>query len=188
MTRIKKIFIPLFGLLFVFFAVALSGCKKEYNCYVEGSYSYSIQNRQAPLTDIVTSSFIVITPDYGDYILTYVIETEITNTYTGKKRTETSEHSRIVRSYEGTVEERKHTVTSTSTFSKISVSDSVVSARLISVKIKPDNGSSDSSDSNSKVKDYAYAIGFGTAGGVVLIGLIVVFVLDKTGVLYKKRK
>ncbi|MDE6690857.1 MAG: hypothetical protein K2K04_02700 [Clostridia bacterium] len=41
---------------------------------------------------------------------------------------------------------------------------------------------------NNKKHDYTpYAIGFGVTGGVLLIGAIVVFVLDKTGV-FKKRK
>ena len=181
MTKIKKTLIPICFMLCMLFALALTGCRKEYSYYVGGSYEYAIDKRSSNFPGVVTSTFKVKVPEYGEYELSVVIEATIKSSTTGKTRTETSRHHCTVRAYEET-EELEHLITVTSSFDKESAADAVVSARLVS--IKPYTGTS--SYEGGK-KDYSYAIGFGVAGGVVLIGLTVVFILDKTGVLYKRK-
>ena len=103
----------------------------------------------------------------GKYTVTYTITTD------GNKGTQSETRSTNCTAVKG----GEQTITIDVGFEKVS-GQVITTAKISNVTIKK----------NEVESDYTpYAIGFGATAGAILVGAIVVFVLDKKGVL-KKRK
>lgn len=165
MKKFKYLIFLLSCALYVFAAFAFAGCKDTSGYYVKDSFTYKISSTYTTIYT-VNGSFKINVPGAGKYTVKYTLTTygEETQSVTG------SEELAVEKSGEQTVEVSH-------IFDKIQ-SKAASTAEITKVTITKKIANGDSVN---------YAIGFGTAGGVVLIGLIVVFALDKTGVLYKRK-
>jgi len=149
---------------------AFAGCSDGGNL-VNGSFQFDIS--KAEYTDNkyeITYSFDAEIKSEGDYIIDYVI-TVI------DKDGETTYSNAESESFSDCKENDTVKVSGYFYLDKKSLGDGY-EIYLSSVKVYRDD---------YKDKSIGYAIGFGVAGGVLLCGLITVFILDKKGKLTKRK-
>lgn len=165
MKKFKNFTLLLISVLCLFAVFAFGGCKESDGNYVNNSFTYNIDTYI--YNDVIEGKFRVNLPQKGQYTVDYTVTAKGS---AGTKSISRSKSLDITESGEQSIE-------ISISFSKIS-NTSYSTAELSDVII-----------TRTKVEDdyTPYAIGFGTTAGVLLVGAVVVFVLDKTGV-FKKRK
>ena len=167
MKKFKHFAFILMSALCIFATFTFGGCKKDTNYYIENSFIYNFDNSTYYTMYIVTGEFKIFVPEKGNYKIEYTLTTY------GSDGTQAATATRNLTTVDG----GEQTITFSITFDRQNDKNNST-AELSDVII-----------TRTKVEgDYTpYAIGFGTTAGVILIGAVVVFVLDKTGV-FKKRK
>lgn len=167
MKKFKYFALLLLSALCIFAAFTFGGCKKQAGYFIEDSLTYTFDNSYI-YSYSVEGNFKINVPEAGKYTVNYIL-TAYGEDGTQSKTKSTS----LVATKSG-----EQTVRFYVSFDKQNRYKNNSTARISDVTI-----------TKTEVEDdyYSYAIGFGVAGGVVLIGLTVVFILDKTGVLYKRK-
>ena len=167
MKKFKRLLLILLSAVCVIMPALFCGCSSEAE-YVGGSLDYKIDTYSYAY--YLDGSFKVSLPSKGEYKVSYDIvyklgsTTQTKSSYTtvtAKKREEQ------VIGFSTSIDRKE----SSATISQVNIANVTITKRY----------------EENATEDYRYAIGFGTVSGVILIGAIVVFILDKTGVL-KKRK
>lgn len=167
MKKFKRFLFILLSALCVFAAFSFGGCKKQEGFYIDGSFRYDEIDNSYYSTVWVEGSFKVYLPEAGNYTVNYTV----TVRGTGESQTKSSYNTYTVAKGE------EKTVTFSMSFNK-KESETYNNARISNVTVTRNEVESNYS---------SYAIGFGVTAGVLLVGAVVIFVLDKSGV-FKKRK
>lgn len=166
MKKFKYLALLLLSALCIFAAFTFGGCKEQTGYYVENSLTYKFDNSYYSFY-AVSGQFKVYIPEKGSYKVEYTLTTY------GSDGTQ----SRSVTSNLTTTNGGKQTISFDLTFDKMNYKNNST-AQLSGVTITKNENEGDNNYSS-------YAIGFGVTAGVLLIGAVVVFVLDKKGLLQK---
>ncbi len=162
----------------IFFAVILSalcllipfaGCSATSNYKVD--LDYKLHYNSTKILDCTLKIALPHAPAYSSYEITYTLNVYESGLIIAKEKM-TKDFSIYGKGSTAEIEFSKF-------IGKVN-DESKIKAKITNITIK------EIKESNKK--DYTpYAIGFGVTGGVLLIGVIVVFVLDKKGILIKRK-
>ena len=165
MKKFKYFTFSLLSALCLFAVLAFCGCKQK-SYYIEDTFTYTIDNNYYSFYT-VEGDFKVYVPAVGKYTVEYTLTT---NGRAGTKSTNVSFNLMATKGGEQTVDVRcTFDTVSGQSNSTAQISDVVITKNEVEDNYTP------------------YAIGFGATAGVILVGAVVVFALDKAGVLKKKR-
>lgn len=167
MKKFKKILILLVCALCVCLSFSFAGCN-DGDGYVDESFEYSIDASISSTYYYVDGQFEIKVGNAGKYKVTYTITTD----GPGGKQQETKETTVTVYKID-----ENYPINFFVRFSRVNGKYNN-QAYISDVRIKPLEKNND---------EAAYAIGFGSVGGALLIASVVVFILDKCGILSKKK-
>lgn len=163
MKKSKYFAIFLLSILCIFATFTFSGCNK----YVKNSFEYTIEDYPSYIRFYVNGEFEIYVSTAGEYTVTYTITTD----------GQLGQLSETISTEFIAEKGGKHTIKISVPFSKYG-GESNSTAKISNVTVTK----------NKVGNNYtAYAIGFGATSGVLLVGAVVVFVLDKAGVFKKRR-
>ncbi len=175
MRTIKKSLFSVICLLCLFTAFALCGCSNKAGYYVKDSLNYKLSSNMLH-SCIFDGEFKVYFYKPGEYNVKFQIKAE-------------SDYGTHTEDYDlkyNVVKKGNQTIAITFFFESNPRAEHKVHIENFKITLLNDN--EENNDNKNEESEYKnYAIGFGVTAGVILLGLITIFILDATGIIKKEK-